>query len=51
MQGSQGRECRREIWEAKKVGPGQRWELDLSGLLSASGDERLVQTGHLWEAA
>ena len=37
--------------EAKKVVPGQRQELDFSGLLNANGDGRLlVQAVHLWEA-
>lgn len=37
--------------EAEKVGPGQRWERDLSGLLKACGDGGLlIWTEHLWEA-
>lgn len=34
--------------EAKEVGPGQRWELGLSGILNASRSGRLVQSSHLW---
>lgn len=46
-QGLQERDTR---GKAKQVGPRQRWELDLSGLLNTSGDRRLGQSSHLWEA-